>query len=112
MRVWRLTTAFFLAASVAALQACSWGCDDATVGRAAAFIDAHQACATDDDCVVISDACGEIPGGNCGQLTMNRNGAESAEWVSLARELDDCASDSCTVCTAALVPTCTNGTCR
>jgi hypothetical protein len=87
-------------------------CNQETVDRAVAFLDAHQSCETDDDCVVVSDACGEIPGGFCGQLSMNSEGAESGEWQALERAIADCAPSSCTVCDAALVPTCTAGSCR
>lgn len=90
----------------------SHGCDQETVDRAVAFLDAHQSCETDDDCAVVSDFCGEVPGGFCGQLSMSREGAESAEWDALARAVSDCAPSSCEVCAAALVPTCTAGSCR
>jgi len=94
------------------LQGCSSGCDEETIDRAVAFLDAHQSCATDNDCVVVSDQCRELPGGFCGQLAMNRQGAEAAEWKSLERELHDCAPESCSVCLAALIPTCADGSCR
>lgn len=92
-------------------QACSTGCDDETIDRAVAFIDAHQACETNDDCVVIDDYCEEIPGGYCGQLSMNRAGAESSEWRAITEELRDCGPSECVVCAAALVPRCDNGVC-
>jgi hypothetical protein len=95
------------------LQGCSdRGCDEGTINRAIAFLDAHQNCTTNDDCTVVADHCGELPGGFCGQLPMSREGAESAEWKSLEREVHECAPESCTVCGAALIPTCTNGSCR
>jgi hypothetical protein len=87
------------------------GCDPALVQRASAFIDAHQSCETDDDCVVIGDHCGVLPGGFCGQLSMSRDAEASAEWRSLDAELSDCSPSSCAVCAAALVPTCTSGSC-
>jgi hypothetical protein len=99
---------------VAALlsQACSTGCDAELIGRAVAFIDAHQACETDDDCVVIRDFCEELPGGWCGQLQgMNRTGAESPSWHALSEELKGCAPDSCTTCDGLLVPNCSGGFC-
>jgi hypothetical protein len=86
-------------------------CDDDIVDRAGAFVDGHQSCQTDEDCTVVSDSCGEVPGGYCGQLPMNREGAESAEWKNLERALRDCAPSSCVVCDAALVPTCKDGSC-
>jgi hypothetical protein len=98
---------------VAALlnQGCSTGCDDETVDRAVAFIDAHQSCVTDDDCVVIRDFCEELPGGYCGQLGMNREGAESTEWRSLTADLQDCAPSSCSVCDGGFALRCTNNVC-
>ena len=111
MHAVRFAAALLLTVPVAALQACSTGCDDATIQQAVAFIDAHQICATNDDCRVVAAGCAEIPGGLCGQHAMNRQGAESAEWASIAHELDDCSPDSCEVCAAALIPTCTNGCC-
>lgn len=93
-------------------QACSTGCDDETIDRAVAFIDTHQECETDDDCVVIHDFCGEVPGAAlCGQLSMNRAGAESGEWRAITEDLRDCAPSECTQCLAALVPGCGNGVC-
>jgi hypothetical protein len=98
-------------ASAALTQGCADGCDQETIDRAVAFIEANQSCETDADCVVVSDSCGELPGGYCGQLSINRAGSESAKWRSLSRELSDCAPDSCAVCAAALVPTCTDNLC-
>jgi len=107
-----LTSALLFAGVVAALQACSTGCDNEIVLQAVAFVDAHQTCMTDDDCRIVSDACGEIPGGSCGQLAMNRQGAESVEWAALSTELEDCTEDSCVTCAAGLSPSCNNGSCR
>jgi hypothetical protein len=94
------------------LHGCGDACDEDTVDRAVAFLDANQTCATDADCVTVSDACRELPGGFCGQLPMNRQAADSAEWKAIERELRDCAPESCTVCTALLIPSCTDGSCR
>lgn len=93
-----------------ALPGC--GCDQEAIDRAVAFLDAHQSCRTDDDCAVVSDMCETIPGGSCGQLAMNRTGAESAEWRSIRDDLEGCAPDKCAVCLGLLVPTCSNGSCR
>jgi hypothetical protein len=101
-----------IAITLFCLHGCSSGCDEDTIDRAVAFLDAHQSCTTNDDCVVVSDHCRELPGGYCGQLAMNPEGAESAEWKSLERELQDCAPESCAVCLAALIPTRANGSCR
>lgn len=90
---------------------CDSGCDDEAIARAVAFIDQNQECETDDDCAVVSDFCAEIPGGFCGQIAMSKKGAESSAWKAIEREVSDCAPDSCDVCDAALVPTCTAGAC-
>ena len=74
-------------------------------------MEAHQSCETDEDCVVVSDYCEELPGGWCGQLTMSREGADSAEWGEIDAELSDCGPSECTVCLGALVPTCNKGSC-
>lgn len=112
MRWWDRVVAVAAAGAVAAgIQACTGGCADEDIDRAVAFINAHQTCSVDADCAVISDYCEELPGGYCGQLSMNREGAESSEWMALSRELSDCSSESCSVCGAALLPTCTNGAC-
>ena len=101
------------AAVALAIAGCeSDSCDEEVVDRAEAFVDAHQSCQSNDDCTVVSDSCGEIPGGFCGQLAMNREGAESAEWKARQRELHACAPSSCVVCDAALVPTCKDNSCR
>jgi hypothetical protein len=94
-----------------AFQACKSGCDGELVDRAMVFMQSHQSCAVDDDCVVVGDFCETLPGGYCGQLTMNRTGAESAEWRSITDELGSCAPGSCEVCLAALVPACSDGVC-
>lgn len=88
------------------------GCEAGTVDRALAFLDAHQSCETNADCAVVSDFCGELPGGFCGQLAISREGAESAEWKAIEQRLRECSSSSCVVCDAALVPTCKSGFCR
>lgn len=106
-----VTGGALLALAALLSQACSTGCDAETVDRAAAFVALHQACETDDDCVVIRDFCGELPGGYCGQLSMNRAGAESSEWGSLEEDLGDCAPSDCAVCDALLLPRCTNNVC-
>jgi hypothetical protein len=93
------------------IQGCSTGCNEETVDRAVAFIDAHQSCETDADCVVIDDFCAELPGGYCGQLAMNREGSESSEWRSITADVRDCAPSECQVCAAALIPSCTNNVC-
>ncbi|HEX6767297.1 MAG TPA: hypothetical protein VF103_17485 [Polyangiaceae bacterium] len=97
--------------SVVGLWGCESSCDQKTVDRAVAFMEGHQSCEVDADCVVVGDFCEEIPGGWCGQLTMNRSGKESAEWRAIEDELRDCAPSKCTVCLGALEPSCSNGSC-
>jgi hypothetical protein len=96
----------------ACASGCKGGCDADTIQRATDYLDSHQSCETDDDCVIVSDYCGELPGGFCGQLPMSRAGAVSAEWKELDAELRDCGPDKCSVCGAGAVPTCTAGSCR
>ncbi len=98
-------------AGAVAVAGCESGCPQALVNDAVKFIDAHQSCRTDDDCVTFSNQCGEIPGGSCGTLVMNREGKESAEWRAIEKELADCAPDSCEICGLAVIPACTSGSC-
>ncbi|HEY3493289.1 MAG TPA: hypothetical protein VGK73_01330 [Polyangiaceae bacterium] len=107
----KLVAVLLVGTAALGLHACSSGCDQETVDRAVAFLESHQACESDDDCVVVGDYCEELPGGYCGQLTMNRAGLESAEWQAIAADLEGCAPSECTVCLAALVPGCANGSC-
>jgi len=93
------------------LWGCKTECDEATVERAKRFLESHQSCEANSDCVTVSDFCGEIPGGSCGALIMNRKGEQTAEWQELEEELADCAPSECTVCGAAIVPGCGNGSC-
>ena len=111
-RLLRIMSMAVVLGSLSILSACQDGCDAATVDRAVAFLDAHQSCATDEDCVTVSDYCEELPGGYCGQLPMSRAGAESPEWKDLDRKLRDCAPDKCAVCGALLIPSCQEGSCR
>jgi hypothetical protein len=112
MACWSSAVGVFLAGSAGiGLFGCDSGCDQKTIDRAVAFRNAHQSCATDDDCIVISDFCEELPGGYCGQLAINREGYESAEWKTLESRLEDCAPSSCSVCGAALLATCISGRC-
>jgi hypothetical protein len=108
----RAALAAVLGLAGACVSGCKDGCDPESVHRATEFVDAHQSCETDDDCVIVDDHCGQLSGGFCGQLRMNRAGAVSSEWRALDAEIGDCAPDSCSVCGAAAVPTCTAGSCR
>ncbi len=101
-----------VAGAAFAAPACKTGCDPETIDRAMAVLESNQACEVDSDCVVVPDYCGELPGAFCGQLVMNRRGAASAEWAALDEELTDCGPSECTVCGAAVLPTCTNGACN
>jgi hypothetical protein len=93
-------------------QACSTGCDSDTIDEAVAFIKAHQTCQTNDDCVVIHDFCDQIPGGWCGQLAMNRTGAESSRWRSLSEDMLECTPSSCSTCDGLFTTGCSDGVCR
>jgi hypothetical protein len=101
-----------LVGATLAAQACKTACDPETIERATAFLESHQSCVVDTDCVVVSDYCEEIPGGFCGQLVMSREGAASAEWAALDKELRDCGPSECTVCLAAVIPACSDGSCN
>jgi hypothetical protein len=74
-------------------------------------VEAHRSCVTNDDCVIVSDHCRKIPGGFCGQLSINREGAKSEDWKRLEGLLDECGPNSCTMCAVALGPTCAEGSC-
>lgn len=114
-RMWcgkRIGLVWVVVYSALGLSGCKTGCDADAIQRATAFLDAHQACESDDDCVNVGDYCGELPGGFCGQVPMNREGASSAEWARIDAELRDCAPDACSVCDALRVPKCTAGSCR
>jgi hypothetical protein len=107
----RTGVAAALLAAAVGVMGCRSTCDRDTVDRAAAILEANQSCETDADCRVVSDFCEELPGGWCGQLVMNRQGTESAEWKAVSAELKDCGPSECTQCLGALVPTCSNGSC-
>ena len=99
--------------AAAACTGCKAGqCDPDLVDHAVGFLKAHQSCEVDADCVVVSDFCGTLPKGFCGQLVMNREGKASAEWGDISKELKDCSPEECTVCLAATVPACTDGSCQ
>jgi hypothetical protein len=108
----RATLAVVLGLLGACVSGCKDGCDQETVHSASELLDAHQSCETNDDCVGVSDYCGQLSGGFCGQLSMNRTGATSAEWQELDAELRDCGPDSCAVCGALAVRGCNAGSCR
>ena len=104
---------FLLVVSAASAAAsCKTACEPKTIDRAVAFLKAHQSCEVDADCVVVSDHCGELPGGFCGQLVLSREGVSSSEWASIDAELEDCSAEECTQCLAAVVPACTDGSCN
>lgn len=105
------TAGALLGAAALLSQSCSSGCDGELIDDAVAFIDAHQSCETDEDCVDIGDFCEELPGGWCGQKFMNRAGAVSVEWRELSRQLRSCAPSPCTVCGGLFLPQCSGGVC-
>jgi hypothetical protein len=88
------------------LWGCETGCSEETVARAERYLESHQSCRFDSDCVTVSDFCGEIGNGLCGSIVMNRDGENTAEWQELEEELADCAPSDCSDCEAAVVPAC------
>ena len=99
-------------ALVVAPQGCAAGkCEQKLVDDATVFVKQHQSCTVDADCVVISDYCQALAGGFCGQLVMNRDGQQSAQWATFDQELKDCGPDKCTTCGAAVTPACHDGSC-
>lgn len=108
-RFWGLGTIVAAGGLVAACKA--EVCDPDLVNHAEAFLEAHQACETDADCVLVSDYCGTLPNGFCGQLVMNRAGEASAEWRDLSDALKNCAPTDCAVCLAIRGVGCKDGSC-
>jgi hypothetical protein len=98
--------------AVVGFSGCEAGCDDEIVDRAIQSLDSHQGCEGPPDCVILSDFCGELPGGVCGQTTMNREGRESAKWLAIEKELGECVPTECGDCEAGRLPTCINGACN
>ena len=90
----------------------SGSCDPDLVNHAVEFLEAHQSCAVDADCVIVPDFCGTLPNGFCGQLVMNAEGKASSEWADISKELDDCAPEECTMCGAARGTACSEGSCH
>jgi hypothetical protein len=86
-------------------------CDDELVERAVAFVEAHQSCETNDDCRIVGDFCREVPGGQCGQIQLSREGEESAEWRAIEVDFEDCGPSECTQCLLALEASCFEGSC-
>jgi hypothetical protein len=102
-----------VAAGALALAACkAESCEPALVNIAMTFLEEHQSCVVDDDCVAVSDFCGTLPHGYCGQLVMNREGNASAKWADITKELKECSPEECTLCDALLVPRCSDGSCN
>jgi hypothetical protein len=99
--------------AIMGLSGCESGCNEQTVERAQRFLESHQSCDVDADCVIVDDFCGEIPGGetHCGQLTMNRQGEQSGEWKRIKEDLGDCAPSECARCLSLRGTGCTNGSC-
>jgi hypothetical protein len=91
---------------------CSSECDEVLIDGAREFINAHQQCQTDNDCAVGHVGCSELPGSFCGQVTLNRDAAQSEKWQIFEQKLSECGSGhECAVCAGALVPSCTEGSC-
>jgi hypothetical protein len=109
----RLFSVAYVALGMVTPLGCKSGpCDPDLADRAVGFMKAHQSCTVDADCVIVGDFCGTLPGGFCGQLTMNREGRDSTEWAGLSKELEDCAPEECTQCLAARGVGCSNGSCN
>jgi len=108
-QVRRVMGAVLLGAS--AVCACG-DCTDA-MEAANAFLDkpANLTCQSNEDCVVVSTGCYTVARGLCGQAQLSRQAASSKEWSKISGELRDCESGSCAQCAAALLPSCTEGTC-
>jgi len=69
-------------------------------------------CAVDEDCLVEVYNCAELDVAYCGQVTLSKTAAASSEWRDIRVDLRSCGKgSSCTVCDAALVPTCAAGHC-
>jgi hypothetical protein len=71
--------------------------------------EANQACTSDAQCVTAAVGCAEIDFAFCGQVGMTRTVEASRAWDTLVEEAS--CEDSCEQCAAALVVTCTNGSC-
>lgn len=71
----------------------------------------NQECEVDDDCVVVTSNCSPMETTYCGQVAMSASAASSDEWKAIQEGLDAC-DQSCTVCLAALTPSCQDGLCR
>lgn len=71
----------------------------------------NQTCEVDDDCVVVRSNCSPMKTTFCGQVAMSADAAASEEWKEIEQGLEACDSD-CSVCLAALIPSCTGGSCR
>jgi len=111
MRERLLALASLVAVAATATGCKADACDQDLVTRAESFLEAHQSCAADADCVIVGDFCGTLPNGYCGQLVMNRAGKASAEWADLTDALNDCAPTDCAVCLAVRGVGCKDGTC-
>lgn len=73
----------------------------------------NQRCETTADCVRVGGlGCAPTATAYCGSVGMSKAAAESTEWRQIQGELDAC-DDSCSVCGAALLATCSaDGLCR
>jgi hypothetical protein len=103
--------ALMLAIASGALVSCG-DCSDETA-TADQFIGnpVNLACQSDDDCVVVTTGCADVSRGLCGQAQLSGAAAASQAWKGLSQELEDCAPDSCSICLAALLPSCRSGFC-
>jgi hypothetical protein len=72
------------------------GCGDCENEQATAreFIETHQSCEVDADCVVVSTGCFTIPSGLCAQAIMSREASRSVEWSEIQGDLFDCETNA------------------
>jgi hypothetical protein len=90
------------------------GCSDCENEQATAreFIETHQSCEVDADCVVVSTGCFTIPSGVCGQAIMSREASRSVEWIEMQGDLLDC-EEECVMCNGGLsAGPCVENSCR
>jgi hypothetical protein len=98
-------------AQATSLVACGGDCAD-EIAAAGEFLQANQTCASDADCVVVQTGCHTYDelGGGCGQASLSRDAANTAEWRRLNEALLECKTEG-SQCMAQLVPRCGDGVC-
>ena len=109
MKAWVLGLGALLAVST--LLGCKDDCADA-VAAAEKFLGDPQnlTCESNEDCTVVSTGCAPVADAFCGQSPLSKRAAASAAWSQIQKDLQSCGT-SCAICTAALTPGCSAGTC-